>query len=170
MKLKKLMREWILDGVNESDKLEIDFFQLNEIKIDSLNSYNYEEVNIPLYTKAYKFEDRCGNVIIAVYIESINEFKTGYKIDDVDSLIFQPELLDNVEELIRPCADDKKVGTVYKILSKEIIPHYLLNKKPNKIFFNPVTDSRARLVDMIINKAIKDYPQLTKNKSYIIHK
>ena len=67
-------------------------------------------------------------------LESINEFKTGYKIDDVDSLIFQPELLDNVEELIRPCADDKKVGTVYKILSKEIIPHYLLNKKPNKIF------------------------------------
>jgi hypothetical protein len=34
MKLKKLMREWILDGLNESDKLEIDFFQLNEIKID----------------------------------------------------------------------------------------------------------------------------------------
>ena len=84
-------------------------------------------------------------------------------------MIFQPERLDNVEEWIIPCADERKIGTIYKILSEEIIPNYLLNKNPNKIYFNPVSDSRSRIVSMIINKIIKDYPQLTKKNNYIIH-
>jgi hypothetical protein len=169
MRLKQLLKEWVLENFTKSDKLEEQYFELNEIKIDPLNSYQYEEIILPLYTKAYTFEDRCGNIIIAVYIESVSEFKTGYKVEGGNGLIFQPERLDNVEELIKPCPDEKKIGTIYKILLEEIIPTYLLNKKPNKLYFNPVSDSRIRLVDIIINKIIKEYPQLTKNNNYIVH-
>lgn len=170
MKLTNLLKEWVLDGIISSDKLEADYFELKEIKIDPFHSYDYEEIQLPEYKRSYKFEDRCGNIIVAVYIDSIGEFKTGYKVEGIDSLIFQPEKLDNVENLIRPCPDDRKVGTVYKILSQEILPQYLLNKKPSKLLFNPVSDSRKRLVDMILNKIIKDNPELIKNNGYLINK
>ena len=169
MKLKHLLKEWVLENFTNSDKLEEQYFELNEIKIDPLHSYKYEEIQLPPYTKSYQFEDRCGNTIVVVYVESTHEFKTGYKIEETNNLIFQPERLDNVEEWIIPCADERKIGTIYKILSEEIIPNYLLNKNPNKIYFNPVSDSRSRIVSMIINKIIKDYPQLTKKNNYIIH-
>lgn len=167
--LTDLLKKWVIENFTNSYKLEEQYFELNEIRIDPLHSYKYNEIQLPYYTKAFEFEDRCGNIIVAIYIESIGEFKTGYKVKEIDYLVFQPEKLDNVEDLIRPCPDERKIGTVYKILIEEIIPIYLLNKKPNKLFFNPVSDSRTRLVDMIINKVIKEYPQLTKKNKYLIH-
>lgn len=169
MLLKRLLREWVLEGIVEADILESKYFEVNEIKIDPLHIHKYKEINIPQYTKAWEFQDRCGNTIVAAYIESISEFKTGYRIKDKDSLIFQPETLDNVEEIIRPCADDKKLGTIYKILLEEILPNYLLNKKPNKLLFNPVSESRNKLVDIIISKIIKEYPQLKTKNHYLIN-
>lgn len=170
MNLGSLLREWTLEGVTKSDNLEADFFELNEIRIDPLHSYPYEELAMDPYTRAYQFRDRCGNTLVAVYIDSVSEFKTGYRIDGSDSLIFQPERLEKVEELIKPCPDDKKVGTVYKILVQEILPSYLLKSKPSKLLFNPVSESRKRLVDLILNKIIKDNPQLTKKGGYLINK
>lgn len=169
LKIKSLIKEWVLENLINSDELEEQHFSLNELKIDALNSYKFEEIKFSNYTKSFQFEDRCGNKIMVVYIEQTGEFKTGYKIKGVDSLIFQPKKLDNVEELIKPCADDKKINTVYSILVNEIIPKYILNKKPNKLYFNPVSSSRNRLVDIIINKIIKDYPQLTKKDNYLIY-
>lgn len=168
MNLTSLLKEWTIEGLIESDRLEASYFELNEISIDPLNSYQYEEVVMPNYTKAYLFNDRCGNTIVAVYIDSVNEFKTGYKVKEVNTLVFEPEKLDN-PELIKPCPDDKKVNTVYKILTTEIIPNYLLSKSPNKIMFNPVSKSRARLVDIILNKIVKSNPNLTKKNGYLIH-
>jgi hypothetical protein len=168
-KLKKLIKEWVLENLINSDKLEEQFFNLNELKIDTLNSYKFEEIKFPNYTKSFQFEDRCGNKIMVVYIEQTGEFKTGYKVEGIDSLIFQPEKLDNVEDLIKPCADDKKINTVYKILVEEIIPNFLLNKKPNKLYFNPVSSSRNRLVDIITNKVVTQYPQLTKKNNYLVY-
>ena len=170
MKLTDLLREWTLEGLNSSEELEAKHYELNEIRIDSANSYTYSEIELPGYTKAFRFEDRCGNVIVAAYIDGVGEYKTGYRVDGVDSLIFQPERLDNVEELIRPCPDDKKVSTVYKILTEEILPNFLLNKKPSKIMFNPVSESRKRLVDIILNKIIKENPRLIKKDNYLVHK
>jgi hypothetical protein len=169
MNLTKLLKEWVLENFPNSDKLEEQYFELNEIKIDPLNTYPYEEVPYPIFTKSFQFEDRCGNIIVATYIKSTGEFKTGYKVKGVDNLIFQPEKLDNVEELIRPCPDERKIGTIYKILLVEILPNFLLNKKPNKLHFNPISDSRNRLVNIIINKIIKKYPQLTKKNNYLIY-
>jgi hypothetical protein len=149
--------------------LEANYAEINELKIDELNSYKYKKYQY-IIGEAWQFEDRCGNNIVAVYINSVGEFKTGYKIEGVDTLIFKPEDLENSEKYITPCPDDKRVNTVYKILITEVIPNYLLNKKPNRLFFNPVSDSRKRLVDMIINKVVKKWPELIKKGKYIINK
>jgi hypothetical protein len=170
MKLNTLRKEWVLEGLDTSNKLEADFFKLNELKIDPLHSYNYREIQLPQYTKSYQFEDRCGNTIAAVYMESLGEFKTGYRVEGVDYLIFEPERLNNVEELIKPCPDERKIGTIYKILTQEILPKYILDKKPSKLLFNPVSESRKRLADIILNRIIKDNPHLIKKSEYLINK
>lgn len=175
MKLKDLVSEWLLEGFSILNETETQYFELNELNIDSLNSYDYEEIVKPHYTKAYTFNDRCGNKLVVVYIEKFGEFKSGYEVEGVNTLIFDPTTLPSDHSTLgdlrlKPCPDDKKVNTIYKILLEEIIPKYLLNKKPNKIWFNPISDSRRRLVQIIMNKIIKTYPQLTISGDYLINK
>jgi hypothetical protein len=170
MKLSKLLKQWVLEGLVVTDKLETEHFELNELNIDSLNSYEYEEIKLPIYTKAYKFNDRCGNELVAVYTEGISEFKSGYRVKGVDSLVFDPTKFLNIEDGIKPCPDDKRINTVYKILLEEIVPKYLLEKKPSKIYFNPISASRDRLTGILISKIVKVYPQLTKSGNYLINK
>lgn len=170
MKLSKLLKQWMLEGLASTDKLETEYFELNELNIDSLNSYEYEEITVPIYTKSYKFNDRCGNELVVVYTEGIDEFKSGYRVRGVDSLVFDPTKFLNIEDGIKPCPDDKRINTVYKILLEEIVPKYLLEKKPSKLWFNPVSDSRNRLAGILISKVIKVYPQLTRSSNYLINK
>lgn len=168
MKLKNLLKEWVLEGMSLVDIEETEYHTLNELKIDPLHSYEYKEIN----PTTYSFKDRCGNQIIALYTKSIGEFKTGYKLEGIDPLIFKPEDLKGIEDYegkIAVCPDEKKLGTVYNILIKEIIPKYLLNKSPNKLFFNPVSDSRTKLVNIIISKVIKEFPQLKQKDNYIVY-
>lgn len=167
MKLEELLESWTLEGLIKSDSIEAKFFELNEIETDDLNTYQYKKLEDALYEEAYSFEDRCGNQIVAVYLN--NEFKTGYKIKGVSGLVFKPESLASSENRIHPCADDKRINTVYKILTLEILPKHLLNKKPSKLRFNPVSDSRKRLVDIIISKIIKANPELKQKNGYIIN-
>ena len=175
MKLKDLINEWVLEGFSILDEMETQHFELNELNIDSLNSYDYEEINKSPYTKTYTFNDRCGNKLVVAYIEKFGEFKSGYEVEGVNGLIFDPTKLPSDHPTLgdlrlKPCVDDKKVNTIYKILLEEIIPKYLLNKKPNKIWFNPVSDSRKRLVQIIMNKINKIYPQLIISGDYLINK
>lgn len=179
MKLTEILKQFILESHINTDLEEAKFFELNELKIDELNSYSYKESlhqDVLGFNKAWEFEDRCGNLIVTVYLESTGEFKSGFRIPGVSTLIFDPKTLPqnhktlgNMQEKIKPCPDDKRVNTVYKILVEEVIPNYLLNKKPNKLYFNPVSDSRDRLVRIIINKVIEKYPQLQKKDNYLIH-
>jgi hypothetical protein len=169
MKLEELLKTWTLEGLKASDLMEAEFFELNELNIDPLNTYKYKRLKDPNYTESYSFEDRCGNTIVAVYLSEDYEFKTGYKVPGVQGLIFRPENLAGSENRINPCPDDKRVGTVYKILTQEILPKYLLNKKPSKLFFNPVSPSRKRLVSMIIGKILKDHPELTSKSGYLVN-
>jgi hypothetical protein len=177
--LEDLLNEWILENHRRTVLLEEEYLNLNEIKIDVLNTHPYREVE---YldgfgnNRAWEFKDRCGNLLVAVYLESTGEFKSGYKVEGVSTLVFDPTKLPqehselgNLQEKIKPCPDDKKVSTVYKILIQEVIPEYLLNKKPNKLYFNPVSESRERLVSILLEKAIKQYPQLTRKNNYLLN-
>jgi hypothetical protein len=179
MKLTEILNQFILENYINTDLEEIKFFELNELKIDELNSYSYKKSthqDVLGFNEAWEFQDRCGNLIVTVYLESTGEFKSGFRIPGVSTLIFDPKKLSqnpktlgNLQGKIKPCPDDKRVNTVYKILLEEVIPIYLLNKKPNKLLFNPVSDSRERLVHIIINKIIEKYPQLQKKDNYLIY-
>lgn len=180
MKLQMLINKWILENHRKTEILEEQFFQVNELKIDELNSYRYKDSthqDVLGYNKAWEFEDRCGNLIVAVYIESNSEFKTGFRVPEVSTLVFDPKklpqdhrTLGNLQQKIKPCPDDKRINTVYKILVQEVIPNYVLNKKPNKLFFNSVSKSRERLVGIVVNRTVKQCPQLIKKDTYIVHK
>lgn len=143
--LKDLLREWTLEGFEASSELEEKYVSLHELKIDEYSVYDYKQTEYKSTKltgdyKAWEFSDRCGNTIIAVYLINVKEFKTGYRLGDDENrpLVFDPSLLKD-PTVIRPCPDDRKVNTVYKILIDEVIPKYLLNVKPNKLTFNPVS-------------------------------
>ena len=168
-----LLKEWSIEGHNASDLLEEKYIKLNELKIDEFSTYDYRKSE---YSSgkflgdhvAWEFEDRCGNIIIAVYIIGVEEFKSGYKVNEDAPIVFNPKLLKD-PTVIKSCPDDRKINTIYKILINEIIPKYLLNKKSNKLEFNPVSKSRERIADMIMNKSIKIYPELKKKNNYLIY-
>ena len=169
IKLEDLIKDFYNDSIDKTYLIESQYVELGELKIDEFNSYNYEEtsiIGIPGITEAWQFEDRCGNKLVAVYLKSIGEFKVGYRIKEVSGLVFDAK---KYPELIKPCPDDKRVNTIYKILISDVVPKYLLNKKPNRLLFNPVSESRSRLVSMIINKVVKQYPELKKKHNYIIN-
>ena len=167
-----LLKEWILDEFESVDLLEEKYSSLSELKIDKYSIYNYKETDYKSAElageyKAWEFEDRCGNTIVVTYLIGVKEFKSGYRVHD-GPLIFDPKLLKD-PTLVKPCADDRKINTVYKILVDEVIPKYLLNKKPNRLVFNPVSKSRERLVNILINKAIQQYPDLKTKNNYLIY-
>lgn len=167
MKLTRLLKTWVLEDLNNASSFEVDYFTLNEISINTNQSYQYEEITIPLITKAFQFNDRCGNTIVAALLG--NEFKTGYKVEGVNSLIFQPERMSDIVDKIRPCPDDRKISTIYNILVTEIIPNHLLNKRPNKIIFNPTSISKGRILNIMLNRILQEYPQLKIKNGYLIY-
>jgi hypothetical protein len=85
--------DWSRKDLMESDRLEWEYATVNELNTDPLNSYEYTEESNNTYTKSYSFTDRCGNTIVAAYIGAISEIKTGYRVPNVDTLVFQPERL-----------------------------------------------------------------------------
>ena len=66
--------------------------------------------------------------------------------------------------------DERRLNTVYKIITNEIVPEFLLNKVPNKLSFTPISTSRDRLVKLILNKVAKDHPRLEVKGNMLIHK
>ena len=169
MNFEKYLNESIRRDIIESNKLEEKYFLQNEIKIDASNTHQYKEIQLSIYDKSYSFEDRCGNILVAVYMDSVKEFKVGYKIEGEEKLVFEPEKLQNPLGLVTPCADDKKISTIYKILSQEIIPKYTMSRKPNKVLFNPVSLSRKRITDTVMNRIVKDFPEISKKGNYLIY-
>lgn len=172
IKLSTLLHKMYLEDLNNSYLMEAQFSELNELKIDHLNSYDYtrgSNQKLGVENKTWSFTDRCDNNIVAVYLPGNKEFKTGYQIEGVSTLIFEPEKITEEDQLIKPCPDDKRISTVYKILIDEVIPAHVLNKKPNRLLFNPVSSSRGRLVSILIKKVLNHYPQLVSKNNYIVH-
>lgn len=169
MELLKLLSKIYKSDIDATDILEGKYAAISELKIDHNNSYEYIKSEYK-GNPSWEFEDRCGNNLVAVCITSINEFKVGYKVKGLDYLIFDPKKLESGYDFIKPCPDERRVNTVYSILINEVIPKYLLNSRPNKLQFNPVSNSRKRLVDIIINKVLDIYPQLLKRNHYLIYK
>lgn len=164
----KDLRNSNLDDTQISTIMEERYFTLLEISTDPLDTYKYNNTS----DTTWEFEDRLGNTVICILLPS-NEFKSGYKVvvGEKEYTIFKPEdLPEQYQDLIKIGPDEKRVNTVYKILSGEVIPNFVLDKKPNKVHMNPVSSNRQRLVDIILSKVNKEYPQLKRNGNYLIYK
>lgn len=173
MKILDVLREFYEKDLKEAQKLEEAFLQLYELKIDTQNTYTYNrctELEIPGNYSAWTFTDRCGNDMACVYLHSTGEYKSGYRLKDTNRLVFEPNLKVDPKMSIRPCPDDSKLSTIYKILVDEVVPKYLLNKKPNRLQFNPISKSRERIVRLLLQKVVQQYPDLEIKNNYLIYK
>jgi hypothetical protein len=170
--LNSLIKEFYIDNIKNTDLLESQFLELSEVTLDPDNSYIYTKTSvkkIPGNYEAWSFNDRCGNELVVIYLEAIQEVKSGFRIPTKDNLIFDPLSLSDDDNKIIPCPDDKKLNTIYKIILDEIVPKYLLNKKPSKLTFNPISLSRKRIVDFIFGKINKQYPFLKRKNNWLIN-
>lgn len=52
----------------------------------------------------------------------------------------------------------------------EIIPKFVLNKRPNKLLPNPASYANARLVSILLNKLIEFYPELIVKNNNLIYR
>ncbi len=151
-----------LESYDSICEMEQDYFTLNEFDTNDVHEYRSAEYTVVKgNNKSWEFEDRCGNTIVLIYLESQNEIKTAYKLKN-NRLIFNSDVFkkNDINNELKSCADSAILNTIYKILKLEVIPKILLTKKGSLIKFIPVSDSRKRVVGILLASLIKDFPEL----------
>lgn len=155
---------------NYSDLLEVIYAELSEISIDTLNSHDYKQTSE--YT--WDFIDRVGNKMRVLLLPLKNDIKSAYVIlnqDGNEVQVYDKDRLSDIDkDKIVDLPDERRINTIYKIIVKEILPKFLLNKKPNKISFTPVSNTRNRLVKIILSKIARELPGLEVKSNYLIYK
>lgn len=157
------------ESVEESkycDLLEVICAELFELSINPINTHSYERTS--KYT--WDFVDRVNNHMRVLVLPIKNDIKTAYviEIDGKEVLVYDKDKSPYKEKIV-DLPDEKRLNTIYKIITKDIIPEFLLNSRPNKISFTPISAVRDRLISMILNKLIKDYPQLKIRGNQLIY-
>jgi hypothetical protein len=150
-----------------SQLVEVIYAELVELSIDPYDTHKYERTS--QYT--WDFIDRVNNKIRVFILPLKNDIKTAYVIDvdGKESLVYDKDRLEDKSKII-DLPDEKRLNTIYKIITKEIVPEFLLNKRPNKISFTPISQSRDKIVNIILNKIVKDYPELEIKSNQLIYK
>lgn len=150
-----------------SDLLEAIYSELVELSINQHDTHEYNRTS--QYT--WDFVDRVGNKMRVLLLPLKNDVKSAYvlDIDGKEVLIYDKDKLQD-KSLIKDLPDERRLNTIYKIITQEIVPEFLLNKKPNKLSFTPISKSRDRVVKLILNKVAKDYPEVEIKGNFLVHK
>jgi hypothetical protein len=162
----KAIKEHV-DESEYSQLLEVIYSELVELSIDHYDTHRYERTSE--YT--WDFIDRVNNKIRVFILPLKNDIKTAYVID-VDGkevLVYDKDKLEDKNKIV-DLPDEKRLNTIYKIITKEIVPEFLLNKRPNKLSFTPISQSRDRIVKLILSKIVKDHSELEVKSNYLIYK
>jgi hypothetical protein len=156
-----------IDESEYSQLIEIIYAELVELTIDPYDTHIYERTS--QYT--WDFIDRVNNKMRVFILPLKNDIKTAYVIDvnGKEVLVYDKNNIEDKSKII-DLPDEKRLNTIYKIITNEIVPEFLLNKTPNKISFTPISQSRDRIVKLILNKVVKDYPQLQIKSNQLIYK
>jgi len=158
------------ENVNETeycDLLEVFYSELVELSINQHDTHAYERSS--QYT--WDFTDRVGNKMRVLLLPMKNDVKSAYvvSIEGKEVLVYDKSKLED-KDMVIDLPDERRLNTVYKIITNEIVPEFLLNKVPNKLSFTPISTSRDRLVKLILNKVAKDHPRLEVKGNMLIHK
>ena len=164
--VKKALKESVEESAY-SDLLEAIYSELTELSIDPNSTHSYERTSE--YT--WDFTDRVGNRMRVLILPGKNDIKTAYVINSngKDFLVYDRDKLED-KNLVIDLPDERRLNTIYKIVTKEIVPQFLLNKRPNKISFTPISKTRDRVVKLILNKLVKDHPGLEISGNQLIYK
>jgi hypothetical protein len=164
--VKKALKESVEESAY-SDLLEAIYSELTELSIDPNSIHPYERTSE--YT--WDFIDRVGNRMRVSILPGKNDVKTAYVVDSngKDFLVYDRDKLED-KDLVIDLPDERRLNTIYKILTSDIVPQFLLNKRPNKISFTPISKTRDRVVKLVLNKLVKDHPGLEINGNQLIYK
>lgn len=164
--INKALKENV-DESSCSDLVEVIYSELLEFSIDPQNTHEYERTS--QYT--WDFTDRVNNKMRVFILPVKNDIKTAYVIDvdGKEALVYDKNKLNDKSKIV-DLPDEKRLNTIYKIIVKEILPEFLFNKKPNKISFTPISNTRDRLVKVILNKIVVGHPELQIKANQLIYK
>lgn len=155
-----------VDESQYSDLLEVFYSELVELSINQHETHDYERTS--QYT--WDFIDRVGNRMRVLLLPLKNDVKSAYviEVDGKEFLVYDKDKLQN-KSLIVDLPDERRLNTIYKIVTKEIVPEFLLNKSPNKLSFTPISKTRDRLVKLILNKVATDHPELQVKGNLLVY-
>lgn len=124
-------------------------------------AYEYEKIS----PNEWIFQDKYGNRIGVSYNDSHKYFESYYYMKDNkgnDVKIFDYELnKPNIERTsFQGGSDQHRSDTICKILRDEIIPKYLINKKPSIIKLHSLNDYRYKIFMKCAELCKEEYPQI----------
>lgn len=138
-------------------------------------AYSYEEVA----PDVWEFQDKYGNTLGVQFNPSTKYLDSYYRMRDLDGIEVNVFDYDAVKDKIDPISfqggsDQHRSDTICKILLDEIIPKYLLSKKPSIIKIHPLNEYRFNIFWKCAEICKDKYPQLEIKKLgkeiSIIHK
>jgi hypothetical protein len=112
------------------------------------------------------FEDKYGNKLEVSFDPSTTYIESYFVLKDKEGKWIKAYDYDKVRWNIAPefqlvgGTDEGRSDTVCKIIRDEIIPKYLLNKKPQYIKLHPLNDYRYRVFKKCAQVCQEKYPEI----------
>lgn len=164
IKLMDLLSQIIQESKQKQlNEVEVVLFEETELFCelgDPNNSYKYKEVAHDIW----EFEDRFGN-ILGVQINANKYVDSFFKVKNLSGKELRVFDVTKIEGNIDPNTyhngtDERRSDTICKILRDEIIPKYLINKKPQLIKLHPLNDYRHKIFKKCANICKEKYPEI----------
>ena len=123
--------------------------------------YNYKEVKPDIW----EFQDKYGNIIDVEFLFSSKYFESYFKAKDLKgNEIKIYDYASNFNRIqpdsIQGGPDEHRSDTICKILRDEIIPKYLLSKKPSVIKMHPLNEYRFNIFIKCAEICKEKYPKI----------
>lgn len=165
IKLTELLSEIMQEGTRRNLG-EYEYILFEESKVfqelaDPDRAYKYNETNKDIW----EFNDKYGNTLGVRYLSIPKYFESYFKMKNLkgkDEIVFDIEANKNTLDLstYQGGTDDHRSDTICKILLDEVLPNYLLNKKPSLIKLHPLNNYRYDIFYKCAEVCKEKYPEL----------
>lgn len=179
IKLTKLLSQII----QESKRLNLEghnaiLFEESQIFLELSNpnaAYKYKELNPDVWEFQDRFKNNLG-VLINPSTKYVDSFYKMKNLEGQEIRVFDYEKHKDTLDLTtyQGGSDEHRSDTICKIILDEILPKYLLNKKPSIIKFHPIDDYRHKIFYKCAEVCKEKHPELEikklNNEIHLINK
>lgn len=159
--LSQIIQESIEKQLTENNALLFEECQLFLELSNPDASYKYEETN----PNVWEFQDRYKNnlgVEINPVTKYVDAFYNAKDVKGNNLRVYDKESHKNLMDplSLQGSSDEHRSDTICKILRDEIIPKYLINKKPSTIKLHPIDEYRRKIFMKCAEICKEKYPQI----------